>query len=112
MAGLRFFLPALLFVVSAFGQSPQNAVDPSRITKEAVQAILGNNLGQTRPVLNLQQFTVNGPKEASACSVPLVEVQIPKDTNFVIAQVPPPSDFRDNMPVAKGLPACPTGTGR
>ena len=111
MDGLKFFLPAL-FVLSAFGQSAQNAVDPSHITKEVVQAILGNSLGQGKPVMNLMTFTANGPKEDSACSVPLVEVQILKDTNFVIAQVPPPSDFRDNMPVAKGLPACPTGTAR
>jgi hypothetical protein len=108
MAGLRFFLPAL-FVLSAFGQSYQNAVDPSRITKEAVQAILGASLGQSKPVMNLMTFKADGPKDASSCSVPLIEVQISKDTNFVIAQVPPPSDFRDNMPVAKGLPACPAG---
>jgi len=108
MAGLRFFLPAL-FVVSAFAQTSQNAVDPSHITKEAVQAILGASLGQSKPVMNLMTFTANGPNDASSCSVPLVEVQIPKDTNFVIAQVHPPSGFSDNMPVAKGLPACPTG---
>jgi hypothetical protein len=50
-----------------------------------------------------------GPEPASACSIPLIEAQIPKDVTFTITQVPPASDFRDNMPVAHGLPACPTG---
>ncbi len=111
MTCLRFFLPGF-FVLSAFAQTSQNAVDPSHITKEAVQAILGASLDQSKPVMNLMTFTANGPKDASSCSVPLVEVQIPKDTNFVIAQVHPPSGFSDTMPVAKGLPACPPGTGR
>jgi hypothetical protein len=85
--------------------------DPTRITKEAVQAILGASLGQRMPVSNLMRFSVDGQRETS-CSVPLIEVQIPKDTNFVITQVPPPSNFTDNKPVAHGLPACPTGTSR
>ena len=102
----RFFLPGL-FVLSAFGQSAQNAVDPTRISKEVVQAILGNNLGQTKPVIPLQQFTAKGTMAFSECSVPLVEMKVPKETKFAIAQVPPPADFRDNMPVAKGFPVCP-----
>jgi hypothetical protein len=108
---IRWCFLFAFFVVSAFGQSAQNAVDPARITKEAVQAILGASLGQGVPVLNLMHFSVNGLRETS-CSVPLIEVQIPKDTNFVITQVAPPGDFRDNMPVAHGLAACPGATGR
>jgi hypothetical protein len=77
-----------------------------------VQAILGNNLGQTKPgmmtpgVFNLAPLSANLPKETS-CAVPLVGMKVPKETKFEIAQVPPPADFRDNMPVAKGLPVCP-----
>jgi hypothetical protein len=121
MSRLRFFLPAL-FVLSAFGQTPQNAVDPYRITKKAVQAILGANLGATnlgatspgeiRPGMNyLAPLPVNVPRETS-CSVPLIEMKIPKDVDFVMAQVAPPDGTRDNMPVVHGLPACPTGAGR
>jgi hypothetical protein len=98
------------FVVSAFGQSSQNAVDPTRITKEAVQAVLGASLGQSMPVSNLMPFSEW--QRENSCSVPLIEVRIPKDTNFVITQVPPPGDFRDNMLVAHGLPACPTRASR
>jgi hypothetical protein len=94
------------FVLSAFGQSSQNAVDPTRITKEIVQAILGASLGQSKPAAPFEHLVVLGP-ETSACSVPLLEAQIPKDVTFTITQVPPPSDFRDNMPVAHGLAACP-----
>jgi hypothetical protein len=102
------------FVLSAFGQSSQNAVDPTRITKEAARAILGNNLGQSRPALIVPGASYIAPLSADAfketsCSVPLVEMKIPKDVNFAIGQVPAPSDFRDNMPVAHGLPPCPTG---
>ena len=116
MTCLRFFLPGL-FALSAFGQSPQNAVDPSRITKEAVQTILGNNLGQTKPrptgqgMNYLAPLSVNIPREAS-CSVALIEMEIPKGVNFLIEQVHPSNGTSDNMPVAKGLPACSTGTGR
>ncbi|HEV8037936.1 MAG TPA: hypothetical protein VGP62_03665 [Bryobacteraceae bacterium] len=112
MTCFRFFLPGL-FVLSAFGQSSQNAIDPTRLSKEAVQAILANNLGQTKPgmtapgVFYLAPLSVNLPKETS-CSVPLVEMKVPKDTKFEIAQAAPPAGFRDNMPVAKGLPVCPT----
>jgi hypothetical protein len=107
MTCFRFFLPGF-FVLSAFGQTAQNAVDPTRISKQIVKLILNASLVPTKPVMNLQQFTANGPQATSSCSVPLVEVKIPKDVEFVITQVPPPGDFRDNMPVAKGLPACPT----
>ncbi len=110
MTCLRFFLPAV-FVLSAFGQSPQNAVDPTRITKEAVQAILGNNLGQGKlPVVHLERFT--GAVKESACSVPLIEMKVPKDVNFTMMQVPPSEGFRDNMRAARGLPACSAGTDR
>jgi len=61
----------------------------------------------TKAVPNLQIFAASGPQMTSECSVPLVEMKVPKDTKFEIAQVPPPADFRDNMPVAKGLPVCP-----
>jgi hypothetical protein len=107
----RWCFLVAFFVVSAFGQSPQNAVDPTRITREAVQAILGASLGQGMPVSNVMRFSVDGLRESS-CSVPLIEVQIPKDTEFVIAQVRPPGNFSDKMPVAHGLPACPTGDSR
>jgi hypothetical protein len=93
----------------AFGQSSQNAVDPTRITKEAVQAILGASLCQSNPAAAYEHLVILGPEPASACSIPLIEAQIPKDVTFTITQVPPASDFRDNMPVAHGLPACPTG---
>ena len=113
MTCLRFFLPGF-FVLSAFGQSPQNAVDPTRIIKEAVQAILGNNLGQTRPTPTVPRMNylatlmATVPRETQ-CSVPLIEMKVPKDVNFTMAQVPPPERFSDNMPVARGLPACPAG---
>jgi hypothetical protein len=101
------------FVLSAFGQSSENAVDPTRISKEVVQAILGASLGQGKPtVAAYENLVVLGPEAASACSVPLIEAQIPKDVTFTIAQVPPPDRFRDNMPVAHWFPACPTGAGR
>jgi len=109
MTCLRFFLPGFL-VLSAFGQSPQNAADPRRITKEAVQSILRASLGQgTLPVTYFDRFT-GGVKE-TACSVPLIEMKVPKDVNFTMLQMPPPEGFSDKMPVAQGLPACPTGTG-
>jgi len=107
MTCFRFFLPAL-FVLSAVGQS-QNAADPSHITKDVVQAILGASLGQGRPVMHLERFTADS-KETS-CSVPLIEMEIPKGV-FVIAQVPPPNGTSDKMLVVKGLPACPSGTVR
>jgi hypothetical protein len=96
-------------VITAFGQSSQNAVDPTRITKEAVQAILGNNLGQTKAVPRVNSLAPLVANVPAQCSVPLVEMEIPKGNSFVITQVPPPGDFRDNMPMAHGLPACPTG---
>jgi hypothetical protein len=97
-----------VFVLSAFGQSSQNAVDPTRIAKETVQAILGASLGQGKPTgAAYENLVVVGPEAASACSVPLVEARIPKDVTLTIAQVHAPSDFRDNIPVAHGFPACP-----
>src|SRR5580700_506853 len=97
-----------VFVLSAFGQSSQNAVDPTRITKETVQAILGASLGQGKPTAaTYENLVVLGPEVASACSVPLVEAQIPKDVTFTMVQVPPPDGFRDNMPVAHGFSVCP-----
>lgn len=96
------------FALSAFGQSSQNAVDPTRITKEAVQAILGASLGQSKPAAAYDHLVIRGPEAASSCSVPLLEAQIPKDTTFTIVQVPPPINFRDNMPAAHGAQACPT----
>ena len=107
MSHLRFLLPCL-FVLTAFGETPQNAVDPSHITKEAVQAILGASLGQSKPGAAYEHLIVANVPMETACSVPLVEMKIPKGVDFAIAQVPPPSEFHDNMPVAKGLPACPT----
>jgi hypothetical protein len=105
MTCLRFFLPGF-FALSAFSQSPQNAVDTTRVTKEAVQAILGASLGQgTLPVVRLGRFT--GAVDESACSVPLIEMKVPKDVNFTMAQVPPPQAFSDDMAVAHGLPPCP-----
>ena len=104
---IRWCFLLAFFVVSAFGQSSENAVDPTRISKQVVQAILGASLGQGKPTAAAyENLLVFGSEAASGCSVPLVEAQIPKDTNFTIAQAPPPSDFRDNMPVAHGLPAC------
>jgi len=102
------------FAVSAFGQSSGNAVDPTRISKEAVQAILGASLGQNRPVAAFEHLVVlhDGIEEISACSVPLIEAKIPEGITFVITQVAPPDGFRDNIPVAHGFPACPSGTGR
>jgi hypothetical protein len=113
MSKVRFLLPGFL-VLGAFGQSSQNAADPSHITKEVVQAILGNNLGQTRPTPTVPRMNylaplmANVPKE-TRCSVPLIEMNVPNGVNFTMAQVPPPQGFSDNMPVAQGLPACPTG---
>lgn len=114
MSKVRFLLPGFL-VLGAFGQSPQNAVDPTRITKEAVQAILGNNLGQTRPTPTVPRMNYLAPLMASVpketqCSVPLIEMEIPKGVNFVISQVPPSEGFSDNMAVARGLAACAGGT--
>jgi hypothetical protein len=103
-----FFLPSF-FVLSAFGQTSQNAVDPSHISKEAIQAIVRAAMSQTKPTVNVMVLPDNGPMTASSCSVPLVEMKIPKDIDFVIAQAAPPSGFSGNMPVAKGLLACPTG---
>ncbi len=102
------------FALSAFGQSPGNAVDPTRISKEAVQAILGASLGQNRPAAAYEHLVVlhDVQEWTSSCSVPLAAMEIPKDVNFVITQVAPPGDFKDNMPVAHGLPACPAGPGR
>jgi hypothetical protein len=97
-----------VFVLSAFGQSSENAVDPTRITKETVQAILGASLGQGKPTAAAyENLVVLGTEVASACSVPLVEVQIPKDVTFTMVQVAPSDGFRDNMPVAHGFPVCP-----
>jgi hypothetical protein len=107
MSHLRFLLPCF-FVLTAFGETPQNAVDPTRISKEAVQAILGASLGQSKPGAAYEHLIVGNVPMETACSVPLVEMKIPTGVDFAIAQVPPPSDFHDNMPVAKGLPACPT----
>jgi hypothetical protein len=109
MAGLRFFLPAL-FVVSACGQSPQNAVDPMRIAQKAARAILSASFGQAGPVVHTERFSAATIE--TSCSVPLIEMKVSKDINFTMAQVPPPEGFSDNMPVAHGLPACPPGTGR
>ena len=107
MTCLRFFVPGFL-ALGAFGQSPQNAVDPTRITKEAVQAIVSASLGQgTLPVTYFDRFT-GGVKETS-CSVPLIEMKVPKDVNFTMKQVPPPQGFGDNMPVARGLSVCAVG---
>lgn len=107
MTCLRFFLPGF-FVLSAFGQSPQNAVDPTRFTKEAVQAILGVSLGQGKPpVVYLERFT--GAVTETSCSAPLIEMKVPEGVNFTMARVPPPEGFSDNMPAARGLPACAAG---
>jgi hypothetical protein len=109
MTCLRFFLPAV-FVLSAFGQSPQNAVDPTRLTNKVVKTILDVSLGQgTLPVTYLERAT--GRVKETACSVPLIEMKVPKDVNFTMAHVPPPQGFNDNMPVAQGLPACSAGPG-
>jgi hypothetical protein len=67
-------------------------------------------LGQGElPVVHLERFS-GGVKEAS-CSVPLLEMKVPKGVNFTMTQVPPAEGFSDNMPVARGLAACAAGAG-
>jgi len=42
----------------------------------------------------------------AACSVPLLEAQIPKDTNFTVRKIVPRMDALEPMPRVKGLPPC------
>jgi len=40
------------------------------------------------------------------CSVPLLEAQIPKDTNFTALKIVPRMDAVEPMPHVQGLPPC------
>jgi hypothetical protein len=48
------------------------------------------------------------PASATKCAVPLLEVPIAPDKNFVITEVNPPKEFTDQMVVRPGIPACPS----
>ena|SRR5271163_107062 len=54
----------------------------------------------------LRQFILPSQSAPAGCSVPLLEAQIPKDTNFTVRKIVPRMDALEPMPQVKGLPPC------
>jgi hypothetical protein len=54
----------------------------------------------------LRQIVISPQSVPPQCSVPLLEAQIPKDTNFTVRKIAPRMDALEPMPQVKGLPAC------
>ncbi|HEV2687480.1 MAG TPA: hypothetical protein VGV35_02970 [Bryobacteraceae bacterium] len=128
---MRFFLPGLL-ALTAFGQTPQNAAPrPDLNIQDAFRARFGNGLDARSHgmafVAPTQGMFFGAPlsndgaspdsffsapppanvRKGTSCSVPLIEMKIPKGVNFAITPVPPPQGFHSDMPVTQGLAACP-----
>jgi hypothetical protein len=101
----------LLLLVAAgsiFPQSPAPKVDPrvQRLVDDWVKQhpAFGRN---PEPVKTLSGVLPAIPAAPiSPCSVPLIEMQIPKNVEFSIRRAAPPKNFSDNMQVSVPAPAC------
>jgi len=105
MFRFRFLLP-VAFAATLCGQTTQNAVDPQHVIAQAVRA-LQNGKWQAPASYEIAPGAVDLFETNRQCSVPLLQVEIPKDVNFTSARTSPPQEFHDTMPVAKAMPACP-----
>ena len=98
-----------VFALTLFGESENNAVpNPGAAIDTAVRGIVqksltaSNLLPPARPVRRPIE-----PGGATNCAVPLLEMPIPADRNFVIGQLNPSKTFVDDIVVEHGLlPAC------
>jgi hypothetical protein len=119
MSSLRFFL-LISSAVALFGQTDQNAAPNStQVLSRAVHQIVRSSLGLARPPMS---FVLNQPgpqsalasrpdrgafRESGRCSVPLLDLKIPENTDFTIKKIKPPQDFTDHIGVTPEVPACP-----
>jgi hypothetical protein len=104
MSGSRILLLGPL-ALTLLGQSENNAVpNPNAAIDQAVRGIAQRSLTASnasllpRPVLPPPL-----PVRAGKCAVPLLEMPIPADQNFVITQLVPPQIFTDHMGIGPGL---------
>jgi hypothetical protein len=113
MSSLRI-VPFAWLAAGLLGQTPDNAVpNPNAAIEQAVQGIGRVSLG-LQPKLDAGWLhpAAQPPQPGNLlitghrCSVPLLEMQIPDRTNFVILRVEPPT-VGDNMKVTPGIPPCP-----
>jgi hypothetical protein len=103
-------MPRLLLVLPFLIVLPgyaQNAAQPDRVIQQAVASIARAALDATAPRIAVpSKLSSNAPKATPYCSVPLLEMGIPKNHDFVMKALPPPVGFRDNMPIGQTLPPC------
>jgi len=57
-------------------------------------------------------WTLNTPPASDACSVPLLEAPVNPNIDPKISVPTGPGENIDNMPIAKGLPPCPSRDGQ
>ena len=104
MSGSRILLPGLL-ALTLFGQSEDNAVpNPNTAIDRAVRGIAQRSL--TASGFSLLPRPLPPPPlsgRSTNCVVSLREMPILADKNFVIGQLSPPKNFRDNMAAAQRL---------
>ena len=108
MPALRILLLAVC-ALTLLGQSENNAVpNPAVAIDAAVRGIVHKSLtaSDLLPPARPGRRPL-APGGVSNCAVPLLEMPIPTDKNFVIGQLNPPKTFVDNMIVEHGLlPSC------
>lgn len=103
MSGSRILLLGPL-ALALMGQSEDNAVpNPGAAIDQAVRGIAQRSLTASNSFVLPR--SVSPPPlsdRVTQCAVPLLEMPIPSDKNFVIGRLNPPKTFSDNM-VAHGL---------
>ncbi|HTS51503.1 MAG TPA: hypothetical protein VMH05_26325 [Bryobacteraceae bacterium] len=105
---LRLSLAGLIGM-AAYGQTPENAVQPDRLVQRAVDGTVRAALDPTRPKITFGPRIVTNPvlPPSSGCAIPLQEMTIPEGVNFTMKKTPGPLESHDQMPVGSALPACP-----
>jgi hypothetical protein len=104
MSGSRIIVLGSL-ALALMGQSENNAVpNPGAAIDQAVRRIAQRSL--TASNFSLLPRPLPPPPlsgRSTKCAVPLLEMPIPTDKNFVIGQLNPLKKFNDNMAAAQGL---------
>jgi hypothetical protein len=101
------FVLGLTLTGGAMAQTAASGATGNRAMDNALRGLTQRGFGKTVPSGVVQPQRDPGER-ADVCSVPLVEMAVPRDRKFTMKTTQPPSGLVDPMPDAKvPAPPCP-----